>query len=192
MYGGIQSGSSGDSGNAFQLKFIITCKETDDCKDSLALTDAKPGTDSFTPMVRLCPKFFTDDRTKNTLNSKTLKRDPGRRDNSWCQPGQPFRFFETGAHTFLHEMTHLDQMGVQAGLFPDNNGADDTHGTEDIYQIASGYDAGNPEGSARKLRDNWAAGKEPELKRIENAEGYAAAATAFYFQKWCGWDDILP
>lgn len=114
MFGNIQAGSSGDSGNAFQLNFIVSCKETDACKDALAVTDAAPITESFTPILRLCPLFFTDPRTANFLTSKDLIRNPGRRDNSWCQPGQPFSFFETAGHTFLHEMTHLDQLGSQS------------------------------------------------------------------------------
>ncbi|KAL9098022.1 MAG: hypothetical protein Q9163_006230 [Psora crenata] len=197
MYGGIQAGSSGDSGNAFQLKFIITCKSTDACKDSLAITDGDVNDNDFTAKIRLCPKFFTDDRTKNDLTSKSLKRNPGRRDNSWCQPGQPFKFFETAAHTFLHEMTHLNQMGVEAGLFPDSNGEDDTHGTYDIYEKDDGYDKGSPEKSARKLKANWDAydkdnsKPKPSYQRIENAESYAAAATEFYFQNHCGWDEIM-
>lgn len=94
-------------------------------------------------------------------------------------------------------MTHLNQLGVAAGLFPDNNGADDTHGTEDIYQIASGYDPGSPEKSSRKLKDDWVKyennnqNKKPELQRTENAESYAAAATEFWFQSKCGWDHIM-
>lgn len=198
MYSGIQAGSSGDRGNAFQLKFIITCKETELCKDSLAVTDATPNRDDFTAKIRLCPKFFTDDRTKNFLSSKELIRNPKRRDNSWCQPGKPFLFFETAGHTFLHEMTHLNQLGLQAGLFSDKNGADDTHGTEDIYAIADGYNRGSPEKSARKLMANWIKfdngngnGNKPEIKQVENAESYAAAATEFYFQKYCGWDEVL-
>lgn len=113
MFGKIQAGSSDDSGTGFQLKFIISCKETSACKDALAVTDAAPITDSFTPIIRLCPLFFSSERTKNNLDSKELKRDPDRKDNSWCQPGQKFDFFETAGHTFLHEMTHLDQLGSQ-------------------------------------------------------------------------------
>ena len=219
MFGSIQAGSSGDSGNAFQLKFIISCKETDACKDALAVTDAAPLTDSFTPTLRLCPLFFTDDRTKNFLDSKTTKRDPGRRDNSWCQPNQPFSFFETAGHTFLHEMTHLDQLGGQYSPAPSKPSAlthsipsvvaaglserettdknIKTHGTDDIYGIAKGYDATGPERSARKLKDNWAKynkdkKNKPELERVENAEGYAASATEFWFQSRCGWDTIQP
>ncbi|SLM34209.1 Metallopeptidase, catalytic domain [Lasallia pustulata] len=199
MFGSIQAGSSGDSGNAFQLNFIISCKETDACKDALAVTDSAPATSSFTPIIRLCPLFFTDDRTKNFLDSKSTKRDPGRRDNSWCQPNQPFSFFETAGHTFLHEMTHLDQLGVAAGLSErDTNDPNiKSHGTDDIYAIAKGYDPTSPERSARKLKDNWTKyngdhKNKPELERVENAEGYAASATEFWFQSKCGFTDILP
>ena len=114
MYGNIQAGSSGDQGNGFQLKFIISCKDSSACADSLAVTDAAPLTDTFTPTIRLCPLFFTSPRTANDLESKETKRNPGRRDDSWCQPNQPFEFFETAGHTFLHEMTHLDQLGRQS------------------------------------------------------------------------------
>lgn len=117
MFDKIQAGSSDDSGTGFQLKFIVSCKETSDCKDALAVTDAAPISDSFTPTIRLCPLFFSSERTKNNLDSKELKRDPGRKDNSWCKPGQKFDFFETAGHTFLHEMTHLDQLGRQCFPF---------------------------------------------------------------------------
>ena len=94
-------------------------------------------------------------------------------------------------------MTHLNQLGVEVGLFPDNKGAGETHGTEDIYQIAKGYDPGSPEKSSRKLKDNWMKydkdnkNNKPELQRTENAESYAAAATEFWFQSHCGWDEIM-
>lgn len=219
MFSSIQSGSSGDSGNAFQLNFIISCKETDACKDSLAVTDSAPATNTFTPTIRLCPNFFTDIRTTTFLESHTLKRNPGRRDDSWCQPGQPFSFFETGGHTFLHEMTHLDQLGgqlyslhlsplslnwrvsdtVAAGLNERDTTDPNikTHGTDDIYMIANGYDPTSPERSARKLKNDWAtynndnSKPKPVLERVENAEGYAASATEFWFQSKCGWTEIL-
>ena len=114
MFGNIQAGSSQDRGNGFQLKFIISCLETDNCPGSLAVTDSDPVTDNFTPTIRLCPLFFTDPRTINNLGSKSEKRNPSRRDDSWCKPHQPFSFFETAGHTFLHEMTHLDQLGRQS------------------------------------------------------------------------------
>lgn len=73
-----------------------------------------------------------------------------------------------------------------------------THGTDDIYAIAQGYDPTSPERSARKLKDNWTKynqdnkNKKPELERVENAEGYAASATEFWFQSRCGFDDVQP
>ena len=93
-------------------------------------------------------------------------------------------------------MTHLNQLCVEAGLFPDYDPEGDPHGTEDIYQIAQGYDLGSPEKSARRLKNNWVKynndnkNQEPELQRTENAESYAAAATEFFFQSSCGWDEI--
>ena len=95
MYGNIQAGSSGDQGNGFQLKFIISCEDA----DSLAVTDAAPLNDTFTPTIRLCALFFTSPSTINDLASKDTTRNPGRRDNSWCLPNQPFEFFETAGHT---------------------------------------------------------------------------------------------
>ena len=112
MFGNIQAGSSQDRGNGFQLKVIISCAgTTNNCDRSFAVTDVAPITDSFTPTIRLCPLFFTSPETANFLGSREAKRNPTRRDNSWCQPSQPFIFFETAGHTLLHEMTHLDQLG---------------------------------------------------------------------------------
>jgi len=94
--------------------FIVSCKETKDCADgTLAVSDSRPPSADFTPIIRLCPAFFDPNtpQTKNDLSSKEIKRDPGRRDSSWCQPDQPFSFFETAGHTIFHEMTHLDQLG---------------------------------------------------------------------------------
>ena len=101
-------------------QFIVTCKDAPVCggKDgSLAVTDALPRSKTFMPRIRLCPKFFNPNtlETKYDLGSRDFKKNPGRRDNSWCQPGKPFSFFETAGHTILHEMTHLDEI---ASMFP--------------------------------------------------------------------------
>ncbi|KAM0794074.1 hypothetical protein BDR22DRAFT_877048 [Usnea florida] len=199
MFGNIQSGSSEDSGNAFQLDFIISCKSTDLCANSLAIADVEPISDSFTPTIRLCPQFFTSPRTALFLNDKTTKRDPKRKDPSWCQPGQPFSFFETAGHTFLHEMTHLDQLGKVAGLSEQQEGGITTHGTNDIYAIDEYYNIGDPDKGSRKLKDIWALYEsnskqvpKPPLQRVENAESYAASATEFWFQSMCGWPTIQP
>lgn len=97
------------------VQFKVSCKATADCSSgsspSLAVTDALPGTATFTPMILLCPYFFdsTTARTMNNLYSKTLKKNPTQHDKSWCQPGAKFADFETAGHTAFHEMTHLDE-----------------------------------------------------------------------------------
>jgi hypothetical protein len=99
------------------FQFQVSCKETDDCGSgdtaSFAITDPDPRTDKFMPTIRLCPRFFDPKtpQTKNDLDSKEFKKDPGRRDNSWCKPGQKFADLETAGNTLLHEMTHLDEVG---------------------------------------------------------------------------------
>lgn len=101
--------------------FIVTCKNDPICDGgSLAVTDAPPPTDTFTPRMRLCPKFFdpATPQTKNNLSSKNFVKNPGRRENSWCQPGQKFPFFEVAGTTILHEMTHLDGVGCKLHLRP--------------------------------------------------------------------------
>jgi len=73
-----------------------------------------------------------------------------------------------------------------------------SHGTDDIYEINTGSDRTSPERSGRKLKDSWTAynkgnkKSKPSIQRVENAEGYAAAATEFYFQQVCGWSEIMP
>jgi hypothetical protein len=80
---------------------------------SLAITDAAPQDGDTLREMKICPLFFTFAGTKNTLNSKTFDGD---KDGSWCKSGQKFADFETGGHTLLHEMTHLDAVAKAAGL----------------------------------------------------------------------------
>ena len=101
-------------------QFIVTCKETPICggkRGSLAVTDALPRSNDFIPRIRLCPRFFDPNspETRYNLASRDFKKNPSRRDNSWCQPGKSFPFFETAGHTILHELTHLDEIG---SMFP--------------------------------------------------------------------------
>lgn len=84
--------------------------------NSLAITDSTPRTLPAVAQILVCPLFFTATETKSTLDSKNYKVNPGRKDNSWCKPGQKFKDFETGGHTLLHEMTHLNALGTAAGL----------------------------------------------------------------------------
>lgn len=97
--------------------FSVRCAKADDAEcnggTSLAITDAKPQDGDTTREMKICPLFFTADQTKNNLDSK--KYDGDKR-GSWCQLGQRFKDFETGGHTLLHEMTHLDALANAAGL----------------------------------------------------------------------------
>lgn len=63
--------------------------------------------------MKICPLFFTADETTRNLASR--KYDGDKR-GSWCQKDQKFSDFETGGHTLLHEMTHLDAIGKSAGV----------------------------------------------------------------------------
>lgn len=110
----IQKNNNPPENAGSQYTFIVTCLNTPVCNaGSLAVTDTKPPETRFTPRIRLCPPFFDPKtpETQNNLSSKAIIRDPKRRDNSWCQPGQSFSFFETAGHTIMHEMTQLDQLG---------------------------------------------------------------------------------
>lgn len=89
-------------------------------------------------------------------------------------------------------------MVVAAGLEERDTADEDisSHGTDDIYDIADGYAGLGPERSARRLSVNWNKydqdnkNPKPEVKRVENAESYAASATEFWFQSKCGWNTI--
>ena len=118
MLSAIQSGTNSPSGTPGTLfTFIVNCTATPDCgAGTLAVTDALPASNTFTPTVRLCPLFFNSNtpQTQNNLASKQIIQNPKRNQISWCQPGQPFSFFETAGHTMLHEMTHLDSLGSES------------------------------------------------------------------------------
>jgi hypothetical protein len=85
---------------------------------SYAITDAQPEKDSVAREMKICPKYFTDDQTKQSSNSdgKTYKPNPKRTDKSWCIKA-PFKLknFMVGGETLLHELTHFDSVGVEAG-----------------------------------------------------------------------------
>lgn len=70
------------------------------------------------PTIRLCPLFFDpkSPHTKKDLGSKEFKKNPGRRGNSWCQPGSKFADIETAGNALLHEMTHLDEVGSKRSI----------------------------------------------------------------------------
>ena len=110
--------------------------------------------------------------TKNKLDSKGYEKD---KRGSWCNRGQKFKDFETGGHTLLHEMTHLDALAKAAGL-PSRSKIDDSHGTDDVKDFGEEYVV-----AARSLLDTWVNRPdelhEDALKPYQNAENIAAAAT---------------
>ncbi|KAL9034930.1 MAG: hypothetical protein Q9180_005134, partial [Flavoplaca navasiana] len=100
--------------------FSVRCGTDDDkeCKapkggkaQTVAVTDSQPDNEGRREM-KICPLFFTADQTTRNLNSKKYDDKRG----GWCVTGQKFADFETGGHTLLHEMTHLDAIGKAAGL----------------------------------------------------------------------------
>ena len=123
--------------------------------------------------MKICPLYFTADVTKNALNSKTYEKD---KRGSWCQDGMKFKDFETGGHTLLHEMTHLDALAAAAGL-PARSGEDPSHATDDV----DGYEGEDYTTAARHFKDDWVNHRDelsPEaLAPFQNAENIAAAAT---------------
>ncbi|KAI1822079.1 hypothetical protein F4861DRAFT_516337 [Xylaria intraflava] len=188
-----------------QFKVHISCQDDSSCKNagagtkSLVITDAKAISSSFVPTIRFCPQFFqaNEARTKNNLDSLPYKKNPGRRDSSWCKAGQKFNAFEVAGTTVLHELTHLNEAGQRAGLplNPDGEGGQ-THGTDDIYS-KRGYSA-DPETAARQLHANWKKAtekklpknKQPPFAETLNADSYAASATEWWFMSMCGFDSI--
>lgn len=125
--------------------------------------------------MKICPLYFTADVTKNALNSKTYEK--GKR-GSWCQDGLKFKDFETGGHTLLHEMTHLDALAKAAGL-PPRSDTDPSHGTDDVDGYEDDYTV-----AARHFLDDWVNHQDElapgALKPFQNAENIAAAATGEY------------
>ncbi|OJD37394.1 sgnh hydrolase [Diplodia corticola] len=165
-------------------KFNVRCAKscTGDEKDSLAIADStKVDDDDTRREIKICPLFFTDDRTKNNLASKSYEVD---KRGSWCQTGQKFKDFETGGHTILHEMTHLDVVGKEGDLPERTQDGFSSHGTDDVQGYGDDYTS-----AARAFLTSWVNDKDSmddnALKPYQNAENVAAAATEWWFIKSC-------
>ena len=150
----------------------------------------------------LCDRFFNANTQQTKQDLQTKKLGPGR--GEWCQTGEEFPFFEIAGLTLFHEMTHLHDVGLRAGLpsYPDPDGFD-TSGTIDIYVKGSDEDRAHynkmePWQAARELKrltsiyDGDNSQYKPPFRPTENAESYAAAALEFIFLNFCEWDVILP
>lgn len=147
--------------------------------DSFAITDAQPEANGTPRQILICPLYFTDPSTIQSSTSHPYKPNPGRRDDSWCQPGNKFKDFSIGGETLLHEMTHLDAVAASAG-YPsvhDDDGNFDTHATEDVAGVNP---LNNPPLQARNLATIWQTGRDGDYTDLtepfRNAESIAAAA----------------
>lgn len=95
---------------------------TASCNENVyAFTDVRPGLGA----IVLCNAFFNDfdddasDEVKYDLDSKPAIDRPGQPGSGWCQPDEDVSAFLVAGVTVLHEITHLNKVGVGAGLFPE-------------------------------------------------------------------------
>ena len=88
---------------------------------SIAYADPTPGKDDMT----VCPVSFKSDNpeSKNNLNSRHMRAPEGERPSRkgpkkeyWCEDHKNIKWYEVAAQHILHEMTHFDSVGKQAGL----------------------------------------------------------------------------
>jgi hypothetical protein len=146
---------------------------------------AGPGYTKGTRLITICPPFFTDENSKRNLpgNDADTKK--------YCENKESKKIlkFETGGHTLLHEMSHLDSFGVAAGYPEETHKKDDKregdfefkfHGTVDWKPQSNA-------GNARTLKNSKAKNR-PE--RWQNAESLAAAASEIYAMGKCDIKDI--
>ncbi|KAI0895016.1 hypothetical protein F4806DRAFT_497718 [Annulohypoxylon nitens] len=197
-----QSGA-GQSVMLNQFKVSITCQDAPICSGSgtksLVITDLRPGNNTFIPRMRFCPQFFKPQEmsTSRNLDSLPYKLNPGRRDESWCKPGYKFRDFEVSGTTVIHEITHLDEAGLSAGLTRRRIEGQNFYsaGAEDIY-TERGYSS-DPPTAARQLHKNWIEAlrtrpprNPPPYPETVNAESYAASVTEWWFMSKCNLQEI--
>ncbi|KAI1809591.1 hypothetical protein GGS20DRAFT_595961 [Poronia punctata] len=202
MWSAIELNNTPDDSNheGTGYKFSVTCAAEDDsqCKDrtteSFAITDAQPQDGDTAREMKICAKYFSDPLTKRSTTDKVYKPHPGRRDNSWCTPdGYKLADFMVGGVTLLHEMTHLDIVGVRAD-YPEIHDDDDNfdfHGTRDIDDLDP---QNNPPAQARALKALWRDGKNVEgtVEPYLSAENIAASAFEWYVVDRCEYSDDMP
>ena len=108
------------------FNFLVRCgniQNREMCSDERFVAVAFTGVGGY---IVLCDLFFSDIvDVRQELGDKRYTRNR----NGWCHAGQNYTFFQVGGAVILHELTHLDIIGREAGL-PARRG---THGTEDIY-----------------------------------------------------------
>ncbi|KAK8004511.1 hypothetical protein PG989_004230 [Apiospora arundinis] len=180
--------------NKDDFAFSVRCAPKDDkeCQSrttwSYAVTDARPEDKGTSRQMKICPKYFTDAATKQSMDAK--KYDPGNR-RGWCKLA-PYKFkdFSVGALVLMHEMTHLDVVGKEAKLpeKKDPSGAFSAHGTFDTENAP----LDNPPKQARELLNIWKKGNVPSgtFEPWQNAESVADAALEFWVMDKCKYEDM--
>ncbi|KAF8242093.1 hypothetical protein K440DRAFT_674456 [Wilcoxina mikolae CBS 423.85] len=143
---------------------------------SFMVTDARPEEKGQPRRIDVCPLFFNDERTKRSIH-----------ETDFCQHPESKKLmkWETGAHTLIHELTHLDSFGKLCGLPNVQDGDFWSHDTID-------YGTNSPAGDARKLAAKPPKNppKNTKPKPFENAENYAASATEVWVMAKCGVKDV--
>ncbi|OJJ66423.1 hypothetical protein ASPBRDRAFT_49057 [Aspergillus brasiliensis CBS 101740] len=181
------------------FKITVTCAASDNaaCKSgSIAYADPTPGKNDMT----VCPVFFKSDtpESKNNLDSRHMHAPEGERPSRkgpkkeyWCEDHKSIKWYEVAAQHILHEMTHFDSVGKQAGL-PEYTGKDGVkaHGTDD-------WKTTNYIKNARLLATNWQKDeakceKNNEMPPYRNADNIAISALEWYFTKHCPLEASIP
>ncbi|KAI2815377.1 hypothetical protein CBS63078_6136 [Aspergillus niger] len=118
--------------------------------------------------LTVCGRISDNPESKNTLNSRHMRAPDGERPSRkgpkkeyWCEDHKNIKWYEVAAQHILHEMTHFDSAGKQAGL-PEYTGKDGVtaHGTDDWKKT-------NYIKNARLLASNW---QKDEAKCQKNHE----------------------
>lgn len=106
--------------------FLVRCSSSQNplmCANNQFIAVTHIGQGGF---IVLCDLFFTDLlEVRQTLGDKRYTSNR----NGWCHADQEYPFFQVGGAIILHELTHLDIIGREAGL-PERRGS---HGTDDTY-----------------------------------------------------------
>ncbi|RDK41689.1 hypothetical protein M752DRAFT_284426 [Aspergillus phoenicis ATCC 13157] len=147
------------------FKITVTCATSDDaaCKHGRSASIDNP-------------------ESKNNLNSRHMRAPEGERPSRkgpkkeyWCEDHKNIKWYEVAAQHILHEMTHFDSVGKQAGL-PEYTGKDGVtaHGTDD-------WKTTNYIKNARLLASNWQKDeakcqKNHEMPPYRNADTIAMSA----------------
>ncbi|KAJ7884433.1 hypothetical protein B0H13DRAFT_1890013 [Mycena leptocephala] len=180
--------------NGFRINVDCETKTEPLCKDGETLAYVLQEV-TVNPTVTLCNLFFDSEATRRTMGGIKWKDHKDR----WCPPTRtpPYRLidFETGGHTLLHELTHIQSIAMSAG-FPSTNDP-----VCPIDVVLPPNADGTPSGGyypwrARVLKNWWSAYHEgktavrPPVETWRNAESFAAAATEAFFLRECGYDNM--